>query len=273
MSLKLVLKSLLPPILLTYLQRKIFKSLICFTGPYENWEQAQNDSFGYDDNYILEKVTNAILKVKNGEAVYERDAITFNKIQYSWPVAATLMWAAVENKGCLSILDFGGSLGSSYFQNRQLLDSLKTVRWSIIEQQKFVRRGKELLENNQLIFYEEIEECIQKENPNIVLFSSVLQYLKNPSETIKRAISHSPSFVVIDLTIVNSSSRNQIYVQKNPKNICHSSYSVQSLAESEILSVLIKENYQLIDTFYSSIDFPSLQFINSEFKGFIFKKV
>lgn len=33
----------------------------------------------------------ATLKVKRGEAVFERDSVLFDEIQYSWPVTAALI--------------------------------------------------------------------------------------------------------------------------------------------------------------------------------------
>ena len=56
-------------------------------------------------------------KVKNGETVYERDSVIFDQIEYSWPVLTGLMCAAAQNSGCLKVLDFGCSLGSSNLEN------------------------------------------------------------------------------------------------------------------------------------------------------------
>ena len=45
--------------------------------------------------------------MKNGEAVYERDSVLFDEIQYSWGLLAGLQKAALENDGKLCVLDFG----------------------------------------------------------------------------------------------------------------------------------------------------------------------
>ena len=45
------------------------------------------------------------MKVKKGEAVYERDSMIFDQIEYSWPVLFGLMWAAAQNSGYLKVLD------------------------------------------------------------------------------------------------------------------------------------------------------------------------
>ena len=72
--------------------------------------------------------------MKRGEAVYERDSVIFDHIEYSFPVLCGLLRAAVEDDGKLNVLDFGGSLGSSYYQKKGFLAVCKHLRWSIIEQ-------------------------------------------------------------------------------------------------------------------------------------------
>ena len=59
---------------------------------------------------ILGKVLEATLKVKNGEAVYERDLVLFDHIEFYWPVLSGLMWVAARNNGRLNVLDYGGTL-------------------------------------------------------------------------------------------------------------------------------------------------------------------
>ena len=79
---------------------EIFKRLIKRSGYFGNyfaWEQACQDSTGYDSTVILERVQNALIKVKSGEAVYERDSVLFDETQYSWPLLACLLWIASCN--------------------------------------------------------------------------------------------------------------------------------------------------------------------------------
>jgi hypothetical protein len=50
-------------------------------GDFQSWNEAQSKTTGYDSEIILEKCKNALLKVKSGEAVYERDSVLFDSIQ------------------------------------------------------------------------------------------------------------------------------------------------------------------------------------------------
>jgi putative methyltransferase (TIGR04325 family) len=113
-------------------------------GNFSSWKEAENKSIGYGDPPILEKVKTSLLKVKNGEAVYERDSVIFDTIEYSWELLSILMWVAAQNNGNLNIIDFGGSLGSSYYQNKYFLDKLPSVGWNIVEQTNFTEEGKTL---------------------------------------------------------------------------------------------------------------------------------
>src|SRR5215212_9351800 len=97
---------------------------------YATWEDARRHATGYDDPVILEKVASAALKVKCGDAAFERDSVLFESVQYSWPVLAGLLWVASSSGNKLNVLDFGGSLGTSYFQNRAFLEHISDLRWS-----------------------------------------------------------------------------------------------------------------------------------------------
>ena len=85
----------------------------CFEGSYSTWQEADALSNVYGNMDILEKVLSSTMKVKNGEAVYERDSVIFYQIEYSWPVLTGLMCVVAQNSGCLKVLNFGCSLGSS----------------------------------------------------------------------------------------------------------------------------------------------------------------
>ena len=122
-------------------------------GDYDNWRVAQQCCLGYEAENILEKIKASTLEVKNGKAVFERDSVIFDKIQYSWPLLSALMWVAALNKGRINVVDFGGSLGSTYFQNKQYLDTLASVKWNIIEQASFIEYGQKSIQDDRLQFF------------------------------------------------------------------------------------------------------------------------
>lgn len=233
-------KDWLPPALLRQLSKANRGNGITFEGPFSTWDDAQRKSSGYDSQQILDKVLAATLKVRNGQAAYERDSVLFDEIQYAWPVAAGLMWAAAQDGGRLSVLDFGGSLGSSYFQNRHLLKGLQDVRWSVVEQAHFVKAGKQYIQDEQLRFYETIGENVEAEKPNVVLLSSVLQYLEKPYEILESVGCTDARLIVVDRTPFWSGNTNGLLIQHVSPKIYPASYPMHVFSEPNFIARMQK---------------------------------
>jgi putative methyltransferase (TIGR04325 family) len=119
-------------------------------GNYSNWQEALDQCSGYDAVEILERVKTATLKVKNGDAVYERDSVLFDHIEYSWPLVSALLMIGLKNNRQIKVLDFGGSLGSSYFQNRHFLSEFDNVQWNVVEQENYVACGQQFIQDSHL---------------------------------------------------------------------------------------------------------------------------
>jgi putative methyltransferase (TIGR04325 family) len=193
-------------------------------GDYLSWDEAMAVSTGYSNDIILEKTKTALLKVKNGEVAYERDSVLFDKIQYSWPVLAGLMWVAARSGGRLNVLDFGGSLGTTYFQNRVFLSRLPEVRWNIVEQAHYVETGKRWLEDVRLHFYKSNIDCLADTQPNVVLLGSVLQYLSNPYELLSDLQKLKSDHIIIDRTPFWDGPADKLCVQTVPPRIYPASF-------------------------------------------------
>jgi putative methyltransferase (TIGR04325 family) len=204
---------------------RIFLLKYGWFGNYKNWNIAKNKSSGYDNQIIIEKVKNASLAVKNNEAYYERDGCLFYEVNYNWNLVGILLNVASVNNNAINILDFGGSLGSSYFQNRKMLSSISKLEWSIIEQSNFVEVGIKYLKDEQLDFFESYDDFIKaKGKPKIVLFSSVLQYLENPYQIINFYLSQKIEYIYIDLNNFIDKRPDQITIQVVPPQKYNASY-------------------------------------------------
>ena len=218
---------------------------IRFEGDFATWEEASAHCTGYDAEEILAKVLAATLKVKRGEAAFERDSVLFDEIEYAWPVLAGLMWAAARNGGRLNVLDFGGALGSSYFQNRKFLQSLPDVRWNVVEQPHYVDAGRKHIQDEHLSFYKTIEECLTENQPNVILLSSVLQYLESPAEFIGKLNTVGVLCLIVDRTPFSSHGKNKLVAQKVPAAIYSASYPMWIFSLPEFKQ-LLKENWSLV---------------------------
>jgi putative methyltransferase (TIGR04325 family) len=264
--LKKIIYGLTPPILWSFYRRYKGSNLYGFFGNYSSWTEARNDADGYDSFCILNTVKESLLKVKEGQAVYERDSVLFDKIQYSFALLAALLRIAVENQGTLSVLDFGGSLGSSYFQSREFLSSLNYLSWNIVEQENFVNCGKKYFENQSLKFFYTIESCIEHTNPNVILLSSVVQYLENPYSFLTKLLDYNFEYIIFDRTAFVLEGSDLLTVQKVPPEIYLASYPAWFLKQDKFLDIFL-DNYELI------FEFNSFDRVNipSRFKGFFLK--
>lgn len=244
MELTAVLKMLTPPALWSIAKQICRSREICFEGDYSSWQAAADDTNGYDIPAILKQVCEATLKVKHGEAEFERDSVVFQKEDYSWPLLTGLMWAAAQNNGHLNVLDFGGSLGSSYFQNRNFLQTLPNIRWNIIEQPHYVKTGKTHFQDAQLRFYYKINDCLTENHPNVILLSSVLQYLEKPIELFQELHQVNAPYLLIDRTSFTDSVEDKLVIQKVPATIYSASYPMWIFSMPNFLK-LIEKNWKI----------------------------
>jgi putative methyltransferase (TIGR04325 family) len=247
LAIRQFIKDCLPPIVSKlYRKAKPHKTNdIMWRGNFKTWAEAKQQCTGYDAPAILEKTKTAILKVKNGEAAFERDTVLFDKADYNWPLLTILLKAANENKGKLSVVDFGGSLGSSYFQNRLMLQGINGLQWSVIEQADYIDVGNNEIADNQLKFYSDIDGCLKERKPNVLLLSSVLQYLEQPYQQLSTLLAHPFEYVIISRTLFIDKADDRITVQQVPKSIYDASYPAWFLNQDKLLSIFNAE-YQLL---------------------------
>jgi putative methyltransferase (TIGR04325 family) len=262
-SLKTWLRSIIPPFIISIFRgsRLDYK----FSGDYSSWNQAVSDSTGYDSDLILDKVRDSLLKVKEGKAAFERDSVLFDHIEYSFPVLAALLKIALENNGELRILDFGGSLGSSYYQYKDFLSCVHTLEWSIVEQPKFVECGKQFFQNDQLRFYSTIEECISEKTIDVILLLSVIQYLENPLQFLDSLRAYRIPYILIDRTSIIDLDRDLLTVQQISEKIYKASYPAWFIREENLLKTINSQGYTVIFDF---LDQDQININSSIFKGY-----
>lgn len=269
-KIKETIKAITPPLIISAIRgvKNQGKTNEIFSGNYRNWQEAKKQCTGYENERILQKCRDALLKVKNGEAVYERDSVLFDEIQYSWPLLASLQKIAIDNHGELTVLDFGGSLGSSYFQNKQFLNGLERFHWCIVEQPHFVKAGKNEFEDEHLKFYETIEACLRVQKPDVLLLSSVLQYLSDPYKTIREFISLGVPCIIIDRTGFTKREGGMLSVQNIPPEIYEANYPAWFFNEKEFIASF-SGMYNVVASFPDSFANPLM--VNGDlcyWKGF-----
>jgi putative methyltransferase (TIGR04325 family) len=272
--LKQLIKNCIPTWLLTKYRHFSSKG-IRYVGHYSSWQEAAEASTGYDADSILEMVSVASVKVQSGAAAYERDSVLFDQVEHAFPLLAILMKVAADRQGRLNVLDFGGSLGSSYRQCKNFLPGNIKMNWCVVEQEKFVQRGREMFASDELQFFFSIEEVNASHKPDVVLLASVLQYLENPDQIVDAAIASEAEYIVIDRTLFVALQKNWLCIQQVPASIYKASYPCAMLSQSR-LEERLNSRFECIAEFdaiggkgYIHNNFQQIPF---ECKGMVWRK-
>lgn len=247
------------------------KPIEVFTGDYATWEDAASQCSGYAADVIFEKTKAAALAVKQGQALFERDSVLFHEEVYAWQMLACLNAVAASDQGRLSVLDFGGSLGSSYFQHRKFLQMLPRLRWIVVEQPHYVDFGSKNLEDGCLKFSPTISEAIKEAQPNVILFGSVLEYLPRPFEVLEEVCSSGIRSISIDRTAFLAGNRDRLTVQKVSPSIYDASYPAWFLSLPKFKNLIHKLGFKIIAEWICDDDYP-LEGETTSFRGFFLQR-
>lgn len=267
-----MMKGSCPPILLASIKRLLGRRARYICG-YSNWDDALGDSDGYDTDRILTRVAAATRKVVAGEAAFERDGVLFPAPSCPFHLLMPMLNAILETNGKLVVLDFGGSLGSTYRQCRPYLDNV-SVSWNVVEQHSFVAVGKAEFETDELHFFAQAEDIPATWRPNVFLLSSSLQYLERPEEVLRLAATSGSRYLIIDRTPFSSLLQDHICVQRVPKNIYPASYPVRIFSYPRLLRILA-DNWHLVAEFATQEGAMSSSSgrVSFDFRGLILRRI
>ena len=248
--LKKIIKAMIPPILLRL--KHIGAPFCGIKGEFSSWQEAedtlQRDGLqDYAADNILQTVWKAVQAVREGKAEFERDGVLFYEKEYNYPLLAALFYSLASIGKSANILDFGGSLGSTYYQNRMLLAGLgMNVYWNIVEQENFVELGRNELPEIQ--FYSSIEEFRRSgKTADILLLSSVLQYFDEPYRYIERFLDAGFKYILVDRTVFNfDEEQDRIAIQYVPPEIYAAQYPIWLLSRSKIIHMMETAGYKAV---------------------------
>lgn len=265
---KSFLRELCPPIFLRWFRTIRGKNSLLFKGNYESWSSAQQVSTGYDTEEVLNSVCDSALKVKRGEAFFERDSVCFYQEEYRWPTLSCLLAVAAEYKGQLSVLDFGGSVGSFYLQHKKFFSNLEKIKWSVVEQEKFVDWGREEIQDDVLRFYYCVDDCLRDGLIDVIFLSSVLQYMEKPYEILSELIHVNAPYIIVDRTPFLQGAVDRLTVQTVPDSTYKAKFPAWFLGWQRFEKEMIENGYFLL-TELPCEDKAEL----GEFKGAVFRRV
>ncbi len=225
---------------------------VAYVGDFPDFAAAKARSTGYEAAAILERTRVALHKVVRGEAAFERDSVTFDRLELPDRLLAILHRIAAENHGTLSVLDFGGSLGSTYFQCRSALQHLPRLEWSVVELPAHVACGQREFANGTLQFYPTIGACLRERRPSVLLLSGVLQYLPEPWAFLRKTAAEGFDWIILDRTAFIPADRDRLTVEVVHPRIYPASYPAWFFSRSRLAENLppgwgVEEEFDALD--------------------------
>jgi putative methyltransferase (TIGR04325 family) len=209
-----------------------------YRGPFPDWNAAAAATDGYDEGAILARVAEATRRVQHGEPGYEQDGILRPGVAPPSHALSALLLAAARDDGRLSVVDFGGGLGSHYLRWRPLLRQVRSLHWCVVEQPAFVEAGARIFAGMAEVDFVDTVEAAADAKPNAVYASGVLQYLPAPFDHLERLIALGADVVVLDRTPFARDGVERVLAQHVPPSLGRASYPLRMFGRDAIESRL-----------------------------------
>lgn len=194
------------------------------SGCYSSFADASTESTYPDGAPVTEDLA-AARDVLQGKAAYCRDGVRFFTPPASVGLSALAVLAAAAGEtGSTRILDFGGGAASLYLAHRPLWSVLPALSWNIVEREQLVAEAKSLFSELPIHWHTSLEDACAEQAPDLVIMSSVLQYLPNPSLTLQQVCELKPRWLVIDRTPLGRQGTDIIAMQRSPRALHGSCY-------------------------------------------------
>ena len=175
-----------------------------YEGVYHDWDSALNNSKSYQSDETLNQIKNSALIGYQNDKFF-RDGTVFEKYEFSSELNILLLNLSIQKNldKKIVICDFGGGLGTLYFQFRkycQLFNININYEWNILEQDDLAIYGNENIVSKNLNFFRSSKTDLEKIQADLVIFSSVLNFVQNPYIIINRLKKIKPKYIFIDRT-------------------------------------------------------------------------
>jgi putative methyltransferase (TIGR04325 family) len=214
-----------------------------FHGDYPSWAAACAVAEGYDDPEKSNRIIAAARAVRAGRAAWDRDGALFHEPQWHEPLLAALRRIAQAAGGVLEVVDWGGGLGSTWWQHRTALAEFR-VSWRIVERTSLVEIGRREFSDAVLSFHPTLAAAPAAGAARVILLSSVLPYLEDPHAVLREVVAGGAPHVIVDRTPFVAGGRDRLAVQSAPQELGGGRYPCW-LFDREGLAAAFHPNYDL----------------------------
>lgn len=207
---------------------------------------------GYDDPAAAARAIAAARAVRAGRAIWDRDGVLFHEPCRHEPLVGALRGISRTRSGRLGVVDFGGGLGSTWWQHRADLQEFD-VTWRIVERAELVEAGQREFSDAVLSFHRTLTEAMRAGQADVLLLSSVLSYLGNPHGLLAEVVAWRPTDLIIDRTPFVVGGRDRLVVQVAPPELGGGYYPCW-LFDRPGLVASLGAHYQLVETWPVEFD-------------------
>ena len=185
-----------PPILLRWIFSR--PDPYGFFGDYSDWAAAAAESRPYD------------LDVDVTARFLDETRKGIRETGLNAAVALVALLAQGENA---NVLDFGGGLGVGYFRLSPIVPGA-IASWRVIEKPHVADYGTRHFGDDKLSFWRSLPEATRGWLPDIVIISSVLEYLPDRYDVLTKLGSLKPGEIIVDRSPIGE--RERFMIQRVP---------------------------------------------------------
>ncbi len=143
--------------------------------------------------------------------------------------------ASAQLQTTIRVLDIGGGLGEYFFLLEKIVPSL-TVHWTIVETSAVCELAiRSVPAQTNLVWTDSVDHA--EGNFDIVLMSSVIQYVENPYELLNIGIEKS-NFLILNRCPLTESKKGVVCIQRPGFFESKGSYPVHMLSEAQLINHL-----------------------------------
>ena len=223
---------ILPPKIKTFI-RGCFSFVVGFT-KVDSWETAERKSVGYESVDVLSPLLQGTTETRVNLA--DSTSVTSRYQQVATAMFFCLSENRLRGEKPLRVLDFGGGGGDYFYQFQKFVPNI-IFDWTVVETPALAEamQQKHGGDSKKIRWVDSIE--MTEDKYELVLCSSVLQYLEKPFEILEALVKKS-EFVIINRIPLTNSSRNFVALQRVLTKKKRGSYPAHFFSENIFLEKL-----------------------------------
>lgn len=206
-------------------------------GVYSNFQDVPEIGPGFRGGKWIE---NSLKKIYALREIAEKENIIPEVTRYRESILPVVASMAYNEKGEIKILDFGGSLGFTYYQVIQSLPSAENFEFHIVENEAVCEAGREFFKQNEkIIFYSDLPNSNKRFD--IIHMSSSIHYVEKWQDIIARMRLYQPRYILFtDLLAGN------IPTYASIQNYYGSKIPVWFLNVDEVIKTMESQQFKII---------------------------